>query len=185
MELNAVLGALGTFVTIVAGVLGGWYLRVLDKKANIRQADANIKLAELNLQLEAAKLKTDSEARAAVEVEESGRKSRAQETADDRKERKDLISEQREAIEYLKTEREEYRKDLHDVRDRLHAVTVELAVCKTELATCRADHDEQKQLNAAMLEALTENGIKVLVPGAGSKPHRPLGPQTSPAGGSE
>lgn len=126
--------------------------------------------------------KLDAEERQARTEAEN--KQRQADATDERKKRRDIIAELTEANDMLRAERDEYREQIHGLRDGLQTVTVELAVCRTQLDGCRADHEEQQRINAAMIDALQEHGIKVIVPG-GSRPHRPLPPDGPREGGNQ
>lgn len=141
------------------------------------------RLADARSDAEAGQVRAEAEAKRKQVQDEAEAKRQKEADAQERKKRRDIIAELQEANTMLRAERDEYRDQIHGFRGELQTVTVELAVCKTQLEGCRADHEEQKELNAAMIGALAEHGITVIMPGGGSRPHRALPPSEPHDGG--
>lgn len=104
-EAVTVLGAVGTFFTLVVGALGGWYLKIIAKRAELDKQKAEL-----------------------------GRQERKDDTAEERKRRKDEIAELYRIIEIKDQDHKDNREQIHELRDQMQGVNMRLAVCEHERA---------------------------------------------------
>ncbi len=133
MDVGAVIGAIGVLATTVGGLIGVWWLRILNKRHEQE-----------------------------MQRMEAERKAKREEAADARKVKKEAADELRDLVTTLQTEVKSSREDIHRMSNRLQTAINNEALCKAELGAAveRIDHLEDRLEEEGIKIKRKESGSK-------------------------
>ena len=166
-NVEVIFSTLGTFIVLVVGALGGWYIKISQNRHQ-----QNIELEKLREQGRIEQLKAQA--------------------AHDNKAKRDTTKEWTELADKQALMLEERGQEIHDLRDRVQAAEIRDKACQLRQARLESTVEEQtNRLEEAfqhisdLEDALSKSGVTVIrrrQPKPGSKTHhKPLTGEGSPS----
>ena len=140
MDLVAVLGAVGTLAVTVAGALGVWWFRILDKRHKHELA-----------------------------MQEADRKAKKEEAASKRQDKKDVIEDFEKLLKAQEQQIKENRDEVHELVNRVtvaenkeHACQIRLTRVETQLEEQRLKTDDAILYIEDLEAALTRANVPIV-----------------------